>query len=676
MKKFLVVMLSLLMVFSFGSTVMAAGPTLTVAAGTDTVLNGDTYYYKAGASNASFNITGTFAVTSGNYYRLFTGTGTALGSAVYATTTATTTLAFTGIELATDATVELWQVDRDGTTKNGSALASCTVKVAKATANAAANALTPIGYRGGNVTTATVAAGGTLTLPATAHGDLTFTTPTLASGLTLKYQIGSVATAVTGNAVPYSVTDTKAIDETIKFWTVNQAGENSDGTVAATTITVKKPALAASLSSLKVTGLDTNGVYKNETDAITNDKAIAITTAGDAKACFTFAVPSGYGFAFKVDGKTVTSASSPQDVVLSDRNTTRVEIIVSKTNEATDTRTFPINLTMAKASVKDLYVEDDDDKDIDLYHKANSSSRQDRGFKTDIYKYYLAVDDAADALYLYPTLEKNKGFKLDVDYFKASAVNEDRNGNWEVLLNSKYDTITMTVSGKGYQSQDYTLNLNNAAGELDDLQVYSGKSTSNRDELNIFPGFNTDTSDYVAFLPYDRNDGGVTVEATANKKTDFLSINGVEKTSTSTTSFDQYIAIDDDDHEEIEIVAGDSTYTVTVYRAANKADEESALSTMDLYTAASTSSGNKIVLTSTSASSSAKKTYTAAVPLNQQYVWVSTRSKDSAAFVIVNGVVVNEQSSKTASTKVTLNKTGNTIITVVGMAEDCKTYEE
>ncbi|MEG1997307.1 MAG: cadherin-like beta sandwich domain-containing protein, partial [Clostridiales bacterium] len=356
-----------------------------------------------------------------------------------------------------------------------------------------------------------------------------------------------------------------------------------------------------------------------------------------------------------------------------DSKGTTIEIKVVNDTNTRDCKIYSIKLVMEQAAdLKDLVIADKAKHEIDLYASANSTKTV--SFKGSNYDYYAAPTADTDCLYLTPELAKSdsKIFDVTVEYYKKGNVSETK-GVWEVELADVSNKIIVTVAAEGYQDTVYNFSLKNAKGELEDLEVFSGDAV--KSELDLFPGFAAATGDYVVFLPYSTKVEGVTIRGTVeNKKTD-LTINKVAKSSAK-DSLATYIEIASGENEKVEIVAGSSTYTVDVYRADKKADSESALSILELYTNSASSTGNKVNLTTTSAVSADKKTYTAAVAATQDYVWVSTKSKDKTSFVMVNGLVVNEQTSKTASTKVALNKTGNTVITVVGMAEDCETMEE
>ncbi len=671
MKKFFVVLLAMSLLLAFAGTALAADG-WSVTAGTDTVMsdNNQTAYYEYAATGACYTVSYTITNTGDTtlYYALSADSGVTVGTpsaALAKDASATVRMAVT-TPAAAAATYGLYS-SADGSTgwSDVAAVNDLTVTPTKATQATFAGAT----FTNTSGTDFSGTNGDQLVLPVATTTDFTINASGLDSKLDLTYKVGSdaYATAV-HSAITTANISVPAINgsKTVTFQVTNEAGEK-----ATKAFTISRPS-NAKLSALTVVGKDSGTTYINNPE-----NSLVKTTEGDTKVNLTPTVADPTNYIIKVNGTEVTSGNTYSYTIGNTTSGTSISIVVTNKNNANDSRTYTVKLTMDYAAdLDDLIVSlDEDAKDDLVLYRSSALSSSKKGFDDRTYEYWLDWDEieSGDYLYVDASLSRSdaKTFDIDVDSDDKVSGSEP----WKVKTTG--EDITITVSADGYLDRVYTLNLDGSEnGDLKDLEIFNGKdTTSSKYELDLYPKFASATEDYFVFIPYDKSDDEyVTVRATAKNKSDYLKVEGTEKTSSS-YDVTATVKVAYGDNEEITVKAGDTTYTVNVYRADKSADDDLGMSTLKLYINSTINSSNETALTSTSTSSSTKK-YSATVPTTQTYVWLNTQAKYKTSFVLVDGVMVSEQTTSSKTTKIELNKTGTTTITVLNVAEDCETTEE
>ena len=240
------------------------------------------------------------------------------------------------------------------------------------------------------------------------------------------------------------------------------------------------------------------------------------------------------------------------------------------------------------------------------------------------------------------------------------------------LTTDRTKTVTIRVTYSG-STTTYTINLNsgnsgNKNARLSNLRVYSEDNTSSSYLCTMVPSFSSSIEDYVALVPYDRNNNDtVYVRATLEDTGDTLTIDGssvgsdvmkeISISSRSNRSTSVPIRVRDGN-------SNTSDYNLTVIAAPSSANTDTALSSLSLRTGSSTSTA----LSFNRSFSSSVYSYTAdEVDNNTQSVRVYFDTNDSNAWVLVNDVLED-------SDYATVNLAeGSNSIKVQVYAEDCKT---
>ncbi|MCR4963644.1 MAG: cadherin-like beta sandwich domain-containing protein [Firmicutes bacterium] len=673
MKKFLAVLLALVMVLAVSGAAMAASD-WDVTAGSNTQVevgaNSATAYFRFAGSGAQYTVTHQITNNSNNTADFALGTSeNDRGASVSVPAGRSAEISYTVDSPTMDnKTFKAYLSDGDGNWdqfENG----FYTVYAKEATRASFVNF--EFTSTKGNFDTAYR----TLTLSPSDTGAFDITADAHSANLVINYKIGN-GSYDTGNnkgSVTARNIDVPNINatNTVTFRVTNEAGEQAEHT-----ITIDHPSNAR-LSALRVEGVSTGTRYINETNPASS---LSATTKADKNVYVTASVADPMQYEIKIGGTTVTSGSPKQYAIGDTASGTTLNITVTNRANSSDTRSYTVKLVMAKAVdlyALDVALDEAGKKPLDLYRNSSLSSSY-KGFRATTYDYWLddsEIDDKDDLYILVELSSRADERTFDVDVHSKDRIREVDDYVWRVTTTG--EDITVTISAEGYQDTVYTLHQkgSSSTGKLEDLAIYNGENTtSKKNLLDMYPTFASTVADYYVFIPYDRNDEPyVTVLATVANKTDYLKINNTEKAS-NTDELQVSVPVGFGDGKEITITAGDSKYTVKVFRAERNADDDLGLSVMKLYTDANLTAANEVTLTAGSTSGNVKK-YTATVPASQTNVWLNTKAQHNSSYVLVNGKMVSEQTTAAKTTKIELNKTGTTTITVVNMAEDCETEQ-
>lgn len=383
------------------------------------------------------------------------------------------------------------------------------------------------------------------------------------------------------------------------------------------------PALAdaadamAALESLTIRGDDTGTKYVDVDDP--DDVPVSISTKGDESLTIDVDVDNDYDVDIELDGDDVSDSSFD----ISGEH--ELEITIT---DGTDSYTFSIDISVAKATLKSLSIEGEDE----TYLKASS-------FSPGTFSYKISPVEDEDTLYL--DLERQfEGDYVKVEY-DSDDIDED-DGSFEIDLGSSLKTIKIYVESTGYADSIYKITLEEPEeGTLEDLYVNIGDEYDDDEdyELALLPEFDEDITAYTVLLPYEKNDDEVNVRASMSDADDYLTINGEEIDMTSKKPYgDVSLRIDPGDKEEVIIVAGSKTYTVTIGRAASKADDDDTLADISIQTTrGTTNSAKDTALDLSPKFSSGKYSYTVDVANKKDILYVYPEASDEDALIFVNG---------------------------------------
>ena len=371
----------------------------------------------------------------------------------------------------------------------------------------------------------------------------------------------------------------------------------------------------------------------------------------------TLAITLKEGYSATIDAEEVKEA----EVTLPNSGSVTMEIVVNAT-ESEDSSTFKVRFSRATATLENLTIEG---LTTDTRYLRSS------GFDPEEFDYSLEIESSERKL------ELNVDSDYDVDVFyddETDGVSDEGKGKYEINLReySELKPITIVVSETGYQDGVYEIDLERIRakeGTLRDIRISTGDSysTSSSRRVEVYPNVSTNTSSYHAFMPYEGDGESITLRISVRSNDDYVEIEG-DLYDADDKYVDYTLEIDADDQVTVDFTVGKDDYSVTIYQAARNASDDATLKTLRLQTSRGTTSSARDTALELSPSFSKNTTkYAAAVDRNRT-LYIYPDATDSAAFVLIDGVLVDDYYEWEYSSS---NKT----VEVVVIAEDCEETE-